>query len=89
MFGLGGRRDGHVQPQHVGLGRAGEVLEPGDQPRRDAGEQDRQQVGPVGLERGEVREHARVEHRQQLGQLGLGDVLGELGVAGVGSIRFH
>ena len=27
---------------------------------------------------GQVREHARVEHGQQLGQLGLGDVLGEL-----------
>ena len=48
MFGLGRRRDRHVQPQHVGLGRAGEVLEARDQPGRDAGQQDRQQVGPVG-----------------------------------------
>ena len=41
------RRDGDVEPQHVGLGRAGEVLEPGDDARRDAGQQDRDQVGAV------------------------------------------
>ena len=46
------RRDREVEPEQVGLGGAGEVLEPGDDPGRDAGEQDREQVGPrlgVGL----------------------------------------
>ena len=53
---------------------------PGISPVRNAGVQDRQEVGPVGVEGGEVREHPRIQHRQQGGQLGTGDVLAELGV---------
>ena len=40
-------------------------------------------------ERGQVREHARVEHGQQPGQLGLGDVLGELACRAAARPRFH
>ena len=55
---------------------------PGISPGRDAGEQDRQQVGPVGVERGQVREHARVQHRQQRCELGALNELGEVRVVG-------
>ena len=80
MLGVGGRRDRHVEPQHVGLSRPVEVLEAGDDAGRDPGHQDRHQVGAVGRVRGEIGEHAGVEHGQQLRQLRLGDVLGELRV---------
>ena len=53
---------------------------PGIRPGRDAGVQDRQEVGPIGVERRQVGEHAGVEHREQRRQLGAGDVLAELGV---------
>ena len=79
MLRVVGRRDRHVEPQHVGLGRAGVVLEPVDQAGGDPGEQDREQVGSVTVgvvvELGQVREHAGVEDRQELGQLGPRDVL--------------
>ena len=45
--GLRTRRDGHVQPDQIGLQRAGVVLEPGHHALRDPGEQDGQQIGTV------------------------------------------
>ena len=48
---------------------------PGTMPAGDAGQQDREQVGPVLLVRTQVREHAGVEDGQELGELGLRDVL--------------
>ena len=65
---------------------------PADDAGRDAGEQDRREVGAwlAGLvERVEVREHARVEHWQQPGELGLGDVVVELLVAERASAAFQ
>ena len=75
LFGLVARRNRDVQPQHVRLRLPGEVLEAGDDAGGDAGEQDREQVGPVRVQGGEVREHAGIEHGQQLGQLGPSHVL--------------
>ena len=43
------RRDRDVQAQHVGQHLARVVLEARDDPGREAGEQDRDQVGPLGL----------------------------------------
>ena len=82
------RRDRQVEPQHVGLGRAGEVLEPGDPPGRDAGEQDRVQVRARLVVGRQVGEYARVEHRQQAGQFGPVHVLREPAVL-VGGRAFH
>ena len=61
---------------------------PGIEPGGDAGVEDRQEVGAVGVERRQVGEHAGVQHRQQRGQLGPGEVLAELGVVGRAGL-FH
>ena len=59
----------------------GEVLEPGHDSLRDAGEQDRVQVRPRLVVRLRGAGTRRVEHRQQPGQLGVVDVLREQRVA--------
>ena len=76
------RRDRHVEPKQVGLLRPGEVLEARDESRRDPGEQDGHQVCPVGVERRQVREDARIQHRQQRCELGTLDEPDEVRVVG-------
>ena len=61
--------------------RPGVVGEPLDDAFRDAREQDGLEVGARGFVRvklGQIREYAGVEDRQQPGQLGVGDIAGEL-----------
>ena len=76
---VGGNRQ--VESQHVGLHRAHAVLEAGHDAGRDAGEEDGHQIVAfrgglvVGLQ---VREHARVQSRQELGQFGVEHRRGEL-----------
>ena len=80
----GRRRDRHVQPQQIGRDGSGDVLETRDQTGRDAGEQNRVEVGPRsagGDERRQVRERSRVQHVEQTGQLRVVDIGPELGVS--------
>ena len=89
------RRDGHVQAQQVGvpvLQVRAQVLEARDDPRRQSGHQDRHQVCPAragGVQRREVREHAGVEDRQQVRELGMLDVGQEVPVVLRDRSRFH
>src|SRR4029078_2123447 len=76
---IGGAR--YLQPQHGRRPRPGEVLEPGHDPGRNPGEQDRVEVRPVLRVAGEVREQPGVEDGQVRRELGLVEI--RLDLAGV------
>src|SRR5262249_16345451 len=62
-------RYGHVETQQVRWRWTGEILEPRDNARGEAGEQDRDQVRTWRTEASQMREDARIEDRKQTGKL--------------------